>query len=157
MLKTVVFQSPHRRGGSRDVAAGNDRRAAMDASFNPLIGGADRATFSRPAHAVRLRNRFQSPHRRGGSRDLLHPLLQAHGQARFNPLIGGADRATWWKENRREVDSDIGFQSPHRRGGSRDTIFPSGVPSGTPARFNPLIGGADRATEQIGGWKRNPA
>ena len=70
--------------------------------FNPLIGGADRATAevaarakARAARQDAAARKFQSPHRRGGSRDIVdndaYTGTNFHG---FNPLIGGADRAT---------------------------------------------------------------
>ena len=71
-----------------------DLRQSVVDSFNPLISGADRAT-------------------RG-----IRPL-PAHLLDGFNPLISGADRAT-----ERKVapvkEADKAFQSPHKRGGSRD-------------------------------------
>ena len=86
---------PHRRGGSRDEAWLAGWRGQIPEGFNPLIGGADRAT-DKPVFR-RLENRaaaFQSPHRRGGSRD----------------------------RDQFYIDAAIlfSFQSPHRRGGSRD-------------------------------------
>ena len=41
-----MFQSPHRRGGSRDEAEIADLILREGAGFNPLIGGADRATLT---------------------------------------------------------------------------------------------------------------
>ena len=65
-------------------------------SFNPLISGADRAT--KP----------------------LWGLLTSPKQ-RFNPLISGADRATF-AASASFLVSAASFQSPHKRGGSRDTL-----------------------------------
>ena len=120
---STTFQSPHRRGGSRDLLSAQHARV-MTRRFNPLIGGADRATIENPDN----------------------PASNFPG---FNPLIGGADRATcvilprnfarpsrFQSPHRRGGSRDIpervprsrlrgfGFQSPHRRGGSRDEVRP---------------------------------
>ena len=64
---------------------------------------------------------FQSPHKRGGSRDSVNGMLVF---AWGNP-----------------------FQSPHKRGGSRDDHGDGDDGDGPIQRFNPLISGADRATQ----------
>ena len=124
-----TFQSPHRRGGSRD---------------NPTIAGhvIERFTFQSPHRRGGSRDQkyhmcalndiapsFQSPHRRGGSRDFRCKKRREGRRLRFNPLIGGADRATnagLWLQTDRNI-----------RG------------------FNPLIGGADRATPDGSPWPRS--
>ena len=115
------FQSPHRRGGSRDPVTGLESLTG-DPGFNPLIGGADRAT----APAIRVvfggGQGFQSPHRRGGSRDQRQRHSPRQPVSCFNPLIGGADRATNQDGETGNLHRNTLFQSPHRRGGSRDLI-----------------------------------
>ena len=66
------------------------------ACLNPLIGGADRATTLQT-----------------GSRNSL-------SLSRLNPLIGGADRATYLSSSPGKAGAHAS-QSPHRRGGSRDS------------------------------------
>ena len=88
--------------GGADRATQLGIKIRPEVGFNPLIGGADRAT--------------RQPR---SSRQLL--------RRRFNPLIGGADRATMSRcryggaDRATTEDCNAGmFQSPHRRGGSRD-------------------------------------
>ena len=110
-------------GADRATACCSPLPTLFSSSFNPLIGGADRATTQSALRAPIAFTSFQSPHRRGGSRDEVAERSDAHAKEMF--------------------------QSPHRRGGSRDVGQWSAGGSGVNHSFNPLIGGADRATSWI--------
>ena len=94
LVLSCLFQSPHRRGGSRDEIKTICEWLDMQRGFNPLIGGADRATGHTIDDLSAFDALFQSPHRRGGSRDSDITTVCPMTFSGFNPLIGGADRAT---------------------------------------------------------------
>ena len=128
ILETTLFTytrfNPLIGGADRATALNQNKKKPLQTCFNPLIGGADRATVAiTPGITMAIKTVFQSPHRRGGSRD----------PEKHSIVVGIA----------------FEFQSPHRRGGSRDKY--SGVYRSYryAGRFNPLIGGADRATVRM--------
>ena len=99
----------------------SDRDCCADGNcFNPLIGGADRATKSTSIQRAHCSNSFQSPHRRGGSRDKIFPKISGKKVTLLfqspHRRGGSRDITTVWAV----VCFVIVFQSPHRRGGSRD-------------------------------------
>ena len=118
------FQSPHRRGGSRDRDPRCDADRWVQTGFNPLIGGADRATRRFGVTVTSPSFSSFNPLIGGADRATWRgPVLCPHCRSRcFNPLIGGADRATWCRTGPCQLVCTRKFQSPHRRGGSRDLI-----------------------------------
>ena len=170
------FQSPHRRGGSRDSAMLISYGLFKLSCFNPLIGGADRATGgippfkkcmtqiafqsphrrggSRDEESLWMTNfsgdEFQSPHRRGGSRDtsVRHHVCEKVGGLFQSPHRRGGSRDGQCNGSCWRAQQGM-FQSPHRRGGSRDPTHPPAYTFADPSGFNPLIGGADRATKKV--------
>ena len=122
-MTQIAFQSPHRRGGSRDEESLWMTNFSGDEFQSPHRRGGSRDTSVRHHVCEKVGGLFQSPHRRGGSRD-----GQCNGscwraqQGMFqSPHRRGGSRDLEWLLDD-GIATSVRFQSPHRRGGSRDDI-----------------------------------
>ncbi len=140
-----MFQSPRKRGRSRDiietrkeskcltrvsipseagpVARPGDRPRLprrRSSRFNPLGSGAGRATKRPRLPLISSGQGVSIPSEAGPvARHIEQIEDQARAEAGFNPLGSGAGRATPRRDRRRR-QRDRSFQSPRKRGRSRD-------------------------------------